>query len=414
MKRDVTKEIELQEQLFHAQKLESLGVMAGGIAHDFNNLLMAILGNLEFALTDRTLSAEGKNAIENAIQASERSAALSHQMLVYAGSAFYTPKDLDLGEQANKLANKNKDLLKSFIPKTTKLHFEINEGLPLIRGDEDQIQRLITNLALNAAEAIGDNAGVVTLRTGVMDCDEAYLSGSRLQEKPSPGRFVFLEVTDTGCGMDVATQRKLFDPFFSTKFWGRGLGMAEVMGIVKGHHGAIMVDSAVGRGTTIRVLFPVAMEIRVPSVAVMNAVETQVSATDSVRRRKTVLLVEDEELVLGLLMQRLEALGYDTISASDGEEGVRIFQERLNDIDLVLLDFAMPRMNGVEAFAELIRIKPNVKVILSSGYTADVLMERFPGKRPAGVLHKPYKMEELKREIERLLGTSGGLEYKEC
>ncbi len=256
VKRDVTKEIELQEQLFHAQKMESLGVMAGAIAHDFNNLLMATLGNLELALTDRNLESKTRMAIENAIQASERSAALSHQMLVYSGSAFYTPKDLDLGEQANKLAKKNKDLLKSVIPKTTTLHFEINEGLPLIRGDEDQIQRLITNLVLNASEAIGDNTGEVNLTTGVIDCDEAYLSGSRLQEKPSPGRFVFLEVSDTGCGMDANTQHKLFDPFFTTKFWGRGLGMAEVMGIVKGHHGAIMVESEVGKGTRIRVLFP--------------------------------------------------------------------------------------------------------------------------------------------------------------
>ena len=265
VKRDVTKEIELQEQLFHAQKLESLGVMAGAIAHDFNNLLMATLGNLELALTDRNLESKTRMAIENAIQASERSAALSHQMLVYSGSAFYTPKDLDLGEQADKLANKNKDLLKSAIPRTTTLHFEINEGLPLIRGDEDQIQRLITNLVLNASESIGDNTGEVNLTTGVIDCDDAYLSGSRLQEKPSPGGFVFLEVTDTGCGMDVATQRKLFDPFFSTKFWGRGLGMAEVMGIVKGHHGAIMVESEVGKGTRIRVLFPAA-EGSAPSI----------------------------------------------------------------------------------------------------------------------------------------------------
>ena len=393
--------MEMQHKLLHAQKLESLGVMAGGIAHDFNNLLMAIMGNLEFALTDRGLGAEGKNAIENAIQASERSAELSHQMLIYSGNFFYVPRDLDLGEQANK----NNDLLKSVIPKTTTLHFEINEGLPLIRGDEDQIQRVITNLVINSSEAIGENIGDVTIKTGVMDCDESYLGRSRLEEKPEPGEFVFVEVTDNGCGMDAETQHKLFDPFFSTKFWGRGLGMAEVMGVVKGHHGAILVESEVGKGTTVRVLFPVATENRVPSVAAMNAVETQVPETDSVRRRKTILLIEDEELVRGLVHNRLELLGYDTIAAVDGEGGVRIFRERLNEIDLVLLDFAMPRMNGVEAFEELIRIKPDVKVIFSSGYAEDIVIQSFPGKRPAGVLHKPYKMEELKGELERLLGS---------
>ena len=209
----------MERKLLHAQKLESLGVMAGGIANDFNNLLMAIMGNLEFALTDRGLGAVGKNAIENAIQASERSAELSHQMLIYSGKLFYVPKDLDLGELAFKLAHENEYLFNSVIPKTTTLNYKINKGLPLIRGDEDQIQRVIANLVLNAAEAIGDNNGEVNLTTGIMDCDESYLSGSRLEVKPDPGEFVFLEVTDTGCGMDTETQHRLFDPFFSTKFW---------------------------------------------------------------------------------------------------------------------------------------------------------------------------------------------------
>ena len=406
-KRLEAERLEMERKLLHAQKLESLGVMAGGIAHDFNNLLMAIMGNLEFALTDRGLGAVGKNAIENAIQASERSAELSHQMLIYSGKLFYVPKDLDLGELAFKVAHENEYLFNSVIPKTTTLNYKINKGLPLIRGDEDQIQRVITNLVINASESIGDNNGEVNLTTGVMDCDESYLSLSRYEERPEPGEFVFLEVTDTGCGMDAETQHKLFDPFFTTKFWGRGLGMAELMGIVKGHHGAIMVDSEVGNGTTIRVLFPVATEIRVPSVAVMNAVETQVPATDSVRRRKTVLVVEDEELVRGMILRRLELLGYDTIAAVDGVEGVRIFRERLNEIDLALLDFAMPRMNGVEAFEELVRIKPDVKVILSSGYTEDIVLQSFPDRRPAGILHKPYKLEVLKDELDRVLGNDG-------
>ena len=244
--------LESERKLLHAQKLESLGIMAGGIAHDFNNLLMGVLGNLELALADPDLAPATRRNIEQATQASERSAELSHQMLIYSGTGFYKLKDLDLSEEVRK----KESLLKLNMPKTTSLHFEINEGLPLTWGDEDRIQGIIKNLLVNASEAIGDNTGEVTIRTGVMDCDEAYLSGSRLQEKPSPGRFVFLEVADTGCGMDANTQHKLFDPFFTTKFWGRGLGMAEVMGIVKGHHGAIMVESEVGKGTRIRVLFP--------------------------------------------------------------------------------------------------------------------------------------------------------------
>jgi PAS domain S-box-containing protein len=271
VKRDVTKEIELQEQLFHAQKLESLGVMAGGIAHDFNNLLQVVLGNLDIALDDIPPDSEARQSILNAIKASERSAELSGQMLTYAGSALYLPKDIYLDD----LLNKTKSLLQSSISRHVALDFDICKTLPHIEGEPNQIQRLICALAVNASEAIGANAGGVTIRTGVMDCDEAYLSHSHLEKKPESGRFVFLEVSDTGCGMDAETQRKLFDPFFSTKFWGRGLGMAEVMGIVKGHHGAIMVDSEVGKGTTIRVLFSAPQQAPTSTVHPMEAVETQ-------------------------------------------------------------------------------------------------------------------------------------------
>jgi signal transduction histidine kinase len=260
--------LEMEKKLLHTQKLESLAVMAGGIAHDFNNLLQVVLGNLDLALDDIPPDSKARTSILNAIKASERSAELSHQMLTYSGTGFYKLKDLDLSEEVRK----NESLLKLNMPKTTSLHFEINEGLPLIRGDADQIQRVITSLVINASEAIGANAGEVTVRTGVMDCDESYLSRSRMEARPDPGEFVFIEATDTGCGMDAETQHKLFDPFFSTKFWGRGLGMAEVMGIVKGHHGAIMVDSQIGKGTTISVLFPVPKKVQVKPVHAMDSI----------------------------------------------------------------------------------------------------------------------------------------------
>jgi CheY-like chemotaxis protein len=290
------------------------------------------------------------------------------------------------------------------ISKYVTFNLEIYSTLPAIKGDADQIQRLIINILVNASEAIGDKEGEVRLSTGVVDCDETYLSDSRLEEKPEQGRFVFLEVSDTGCGMDAETLRRLFDPFFSTKLLGRGLGMAEVMGIVKGHQGALIVVSQIGKGSTIRVLFPVSKEAHASSVQVMDLAETQASATDSVTGKKTILIVEDEAGVRDLSVRRLEVLGYNTIIAVDGKEGVSVFRERVNEIDLVMLDFAMPKMNGVEAFGELIRIKPDVKVMLCSGYTEDVVMESFPSQRPDCVLHKPYNMEALKHELERLLG----------
>jgi PAS domain S-box-containing protein len=402
-KRLEAERLEIERNLLHTQKLESLGIMAGGIAHDFNNQLAVVLGNLELALSDLPpAKSELRTSIMNAIEASERSAELSRQMLIYSGSHLYLPKEVQLGE----LLDKNSVLLKLVVPAHITLNVDTYSALPPIKGDPDQIQRVIMNLLMNASEAIGATKGAMTIRTGVMDCDDAYLSHSRLAKKPESGAFAFLEVSDNGCGMDAETQRKLFDPFFTTKFCGRGLGMAEVMGIVKGHNGAIMVDSEVGKGTIVRVLFSAPKQALAPTVHLMEAVETQPAVSVSSGGRKTILLVDDEELVRGMVVRRLEVLGYLTITASDGEEGVRIFRERLHEIDLVMLDFAMPKMNGVEAFGELIRIKPDVKVILCSGYTEDVVLESFPDQRPAGVLHKPYKMEALKAELERLLGSN--------
>ncbi len=401
-KRAEEERLEMERKL-HAQKLESLLVMAGGIAHDFNNQLAIVLGNLELVLADKTLDPDALYSLKSAFEAAERSAELSRQMLIYSGSFVGFPVDVDIKE----FLNENSGLMKLCVSKHVTLNLEIYSRVPPIQGDPDQIQRLVMNILVNASEAIGDQDGEVTLRTGVRDCDEAYLSRSRLLERPGPGRFVFLEVKDTGVGMDAETQGRLFDPFFTTKFTGRGLGMAEVMGIVKGHQGAIIVESEVGKGTTVRVLFPALEKAPASPVQVMDLVETKAPALETVNRRKTILLVEDEAGVRNLVVRRLDLLGYDSIIAEDGEEGVSVFQKRMNEIDLVLLDFAMPKMNGVEAFGELIRIKPDVKVILSSGYAEDVVLQSFPGQHPAGVLHKPYKMEELKDQLDRLLGTAG-------
>jgi PAS domain S-box-containing protein len=394
--------LEMERKLQHAQKLESLGVLAGRISHDFNNQLSVVLGNLELALKDLPPDSRAKGSVMNAIEAANNSVELSLQMLTYSGGAFYLPQDVDI----NELLNRTSDLLESTVPKHVNLQLEIGDTLPPIKGDADQIQRVVTNILDNALDAIGGNKGQIRLSTGVLDCDEKYLRHNRLEMKPEPGRFVFLEVTDTGCGMDTEPLHRLFDPFFTTKPNSRGLGLSEVMGIVKGHHGALFVISQLRKGTTIQVLLPVSNETQASSLTGRESEETRPSEPAPLNRRKTILMIEDEIGVRDFTIRRLNVLGYDTITAVDGEQGVRIFRERLNEIDLVILDFAMPRMNGVEAFEELIRIKPDVKVILCSGYTEEAVMKSFRGQPAAAVLHKPYTIEDLKGELDRLLGSA--------
>jgi len=401
-KRLEAERLEMERTLLHARKLESLGVMAGRISHDFSNQLAVILGNLELALTDLPPDSEATASIMKAIEAANNSVELSLQMLTYSGSAFYLPQDIDVNELLNLIS----DLLKSSVAKYVNLKLEIGDRLPPIKGDADQIQRLVTNILDNALDAIRDNKGQIRLSAGVLDCDETYLRHNRLEMKPDPGRFVFLEITDTGCGMDTETLHKLFDPFFTTKSNSRGLGMSEVMGIVKGHHGALFAVSQLGKGTTIQALFPVLHETQRSSLTDSESIETKSSEPGALNRRKTILLIDDEKGVRDFTVRRLNALGYDTITAVDGEQGVRMFRERLNEIDLIILDFAMPRMNGVEAFEELIRIKPDVKVILCSGYAQDDVIKSFSNQHAAAVLHKPYNMEDLKVELDRLLGSN--------
>jgi PAS domain S-box-containing protein len=258
--RDITEQkrieeerLEMERRLFKSQHMESLGVLAGGIAHDFNNLLTAILGNLELALMmDLSPVDEAKASIRNAITAGNRAAALTKQMLAYVGKGMYMVRPQDLSE----LIEKNAAILHAAVSNQGQLKLHLAQGLPAVRADASQMQQVVVSLLTNAAEAIGDNPGAVLLSTGAGEYDAAALSRSRIEEKPAPGRFVWIEVQDDGCGMDAETLRRLFDPFFSTKFTGRGLGMPAVLGIIRAHKGAIFVDSAVGQGTTVRVLLP--------------------------------------------------------------------------------------------------------------------------------------------------------------
>jgi PAS domain S-box-containing protein len=347
--------LELERRLLHAQKLESLGVLAGGIAHDFNNLLMSILGNLDLALLKLPDPEAARASVEQAVSAVRRSADLARQMLAYAGRAPFVIAALDL----NVLVRENAELLRTTVARSIALELRLAPQLPRVRADAAQIQQLVMNLITNAAEAIGDAPGVITLRTGVAELDAAALARNRLGSAPPAGRYAYVEVADTGVGMDAETQRRIFEPFFTTKLHGRGLGMAVAHGVVRGHEGALFVDSAAGAGTTVRALFPAHEAAPEPREPPLSGTAPEPSPPDALHG--TVLLVDDEDLVRSVVQQLLEHFGLAVLATRDGQEGVELFRRHAEQVACVLLDLSMPRMDGLAALREMARIKPGVK-----------------------------------------------------
>jgi PAS domain S-box-containing protein len=384
---------ELEEQVRQTQKMESLGVLAGGIAHDFNNILMAILGHAELALEEISPMSAARGNLTEITIAARRAADLCRQMLAYAGKASFTVERVTLRELVEEMAH----LLKTAISKKAILNLNLERGLPPIEADPSQIRQVVMNLIINASEAIGDRSGVITVSVGATRCDAEYLRKTELRETLSPGLYVHLEVTDTGIGMDVETRSRIFDPFFSTKFTGRGLGLAAVLGIVRAHKGGLKLYSEPGKGTTFKILFPALTEGE-------DATLTSESSLRSDWRGKgTILLVDDEESLIALGARMLEQLGFTVLRAADGLQAVELYRERGKEIDLVLMDLTMPHMDGTEAFGELRRLKPDVRVVLASGYSREDVRTRFAGKSLDGVLQKPYTLSKLREALAGLL-----------
>ncbi len=390
--------LELERRLLHAQKLESLGVMAGGIAHDFNNLLMAMLANLELALHTQGGDSPARPFLERSLQANRRAADLVRQMLAFSGRGSFDVKDLDL----NEVVEENVHLFRVGLSRTITLNLNLTAALPHTHADPGQVQQVVMNLITNASEAIGQQPGTVSIATGVLDADEAYLAGSRLDEKPAPGRYVFVEVDDTGSGMDQDTLSRLFDPFFTTKFTGRGLGMSAVLGIVRGHHGALRIDSHPGQGTNIRVLFPVSS---CPASAAAHPRQALV-ATDTpgieAQSSDLVLIVDDDDLVRDATAAMLAYLGFRTLLAADGTEALALYLEHAEAIDWVLLDLTMPELSGADTFRALRDLNPGVRVVLISGYSQQDATWQFGDQIPSGFLQKPFELPALQALIQEI------------
>ncbi len=391
--REEEERLKLEVQVQQAQKLESLGVLAGGIAHDFNNLLVSILGNADLAEQELSPVSPAMTSIKEIETAAVRAAELCRQMLAYSGKGKFVIEPIDLNEVVEEMTH----LLDVSISKKAVIKYNLAHNLPAIEVDVTQIRQVIMNLITNASDAIGDKSGVISISTGAMNCDMEYLDKVYLKEGLAEGLYVYLEVADTGCGMDEKAMAKLFDPFFTTKFTGRGLGLAAALGIVRGHSGAIKVYSDLGKGTTFKFLIPASTE---------RSVDLRISKRDDAKAWKgegTILLVDDEETVLAVGKRLLEAANFSVVTASDGHEALELFHEHMDEIKCVLLDMTMPRMDGEETYRELRRIRDDVPVILSSGYNEQEVTSRFVGKGLAGFIQKPYRLVELKAKIREVL-----------
>jgi len=389
------KRLQLERHMQQTQKLESLGVLAGGIAHDFNNLLTIILGNASLALDELPPNSPAHDGLRAIEKTSLRAAELCRQMLAYSGKGRFVIEDILLDDLIGEMIS----LFKASISKKAILNLNLKESLPSMRGDPSQIRQVVMNLVINASEAIGEQSGVVTISTGIMECTRDYLSEAYLNENLSEGTYIWLEISDTGSGMDYETQQRIFEPFFTTKFTGRGLGLSAVLGIVRGHRGALRVYSEPGQGTTFKVLFPIAQKKR------KSVVQPNIKPSEW-RGVGTVLLVDDEESVRSLGTRMLERIGFQSLVATDGQEALELYEARSKDIVLVLLDLTMPCMDGEEAFQHLRKINSKVRVVMTSGYTETEIAPRFAGKRLCGFLQKPYTLDTLTKCLRDVLGSN--------
>jgi PAS domain S-box-containing protein len=385
----------LERQMQHTQKLESLGVLAGGIAHDFNNLLMVILGNTDMVLQSLPESSSLRPLMKEIDAASHQAANLCRQMLAYSGQGQFVVGDINLNETVEEITS----LLKASIGKKTEVYLHLKSDLPAIKADAAQIQQVVMNLITNASEALGDKQGAITISSDVLACNAEYLRQSRLPKQPPPGDFVSLEVADTGCGMNAEALEKLFEPFYTTKFIGRGLGLAAVLGIVRGHNGAIVVHSKAGQGTAFQLLFPALAE------AARKGKEKKRNPSNAFHGTGTVLVVDDEAMVRDISKRMLEKTGFNVLTAEDGEHALEVYSENADDVICVILDLTMPRMDGEQCLQELRRLHEDVRVILASGYSEQELSERFSGSGAAAFLQKPYRSADLNKKLKKVLGA---------
>ena len=380
---DITDLKRNQAQVLATQKLESLGVLAGGIAHDFNNLLGSILAESELMIEDLGDNPDARDGVVRIKSVAIRAIEIVRELMAYAGQEgeLFKPVDLSL------LVGEMLLLLKVAISKRAIFKVDLPSSLPAVRVNAAQIRQVVMNLITNASEALEEQEGVISLTVREIGAADAFQGDA---PNPPEGNYIRLEISDTGCGMTEEIQGKIFDPFFTTKFTGRGLGLAAVQGIIRAHGGTIKVESAPGQGARFTILLPCTVQ------AAEDTIEIPLPANRAVGNVfGTVLIVEDEEPLRLAVAKMLRKVGFTVLEAGDGRTAMDLFQASEPAVDIVLLDMTLPRMSGREVFVELRRIRPEVKVVLTTAYSEDTALLNVGEQRPWRFIRKPYSLSEL-------------------
>ncbi len=390
---DAEEKAALENKLQETQRLESLGVLAGGIAHDFNNLLTGVMGNASLARMVLPPDDDAQKYLTEIEAVALRAADLCKQMLAYSGKGRFEVQLLDLSA----LVKETTQLLQLSISKTATLHFNLPAQLPAVLADPTQFRQVVMNLVINASEALGGKVGTISLQTNLLHVDSDYLASTVLASELAEGDYITLEIADNGQGMSAETQARIFDPFFTTKFTGRGLGLSAVLGIVRGHKGALKVYSEIGKGTTFKLLFPVAK-------GQAKSLHREPDIIQDWRGTGTILVVDDEDTVRTVAARILQSFGFKVITACDGQDAIEQFISARSEIVAVLMDLTMPNVDGEEAFRHLRLLQPDLRVLLMSGFNEQEAINRFIGKGLAGFLQKPFKPSELRTKLRDMLG----------
>lgn len=394
--RDVTKQKldadvrqRLQEWLFQSQKMEGIGVLAGGVAHDLNNILTGILGSAELVKMHLAPGHPAYADLNTIVQATQRAAGLAKELLAYAANEKDAKEILDLNEIVTAMLI----ILRSQMPKSIVVRKALTPEVPDIEANVVQLQQVIMNLCLNAGDAMSEQGGILSITTDRVEVDEEQCRS--LTHGPSkPGSYAVFEVSDTGRGMDPQMLKYIFEPFYSSKAAGRGLGLAAALSIIKRHGGGIEVTSEIGEGSTFRVFLPASAKSRQHSMP---------AQPELAHGGQTILFVDDEEMLRSLCQRMLEHLGYRVILAADGIEAVRVYRERARDIDLVILDLSMPRQSGEDAYQEMRNIRRDMKVLLCCGYDEALANRKIAAENLVGFLPKPFGIDVLAQAVQAAL-----------